>query len=136
MSKSYEEAVKCLREWYDRLRLVQKEHIRSIVDALPVKNGSDKEILHFPRNIGSLLSAVGPGSCGAVDTPQTAASRRGLRTMLAVVGLGVAILVPKTTHSEVQAGEQNAHQCRQDQGPSYLTVRTWSQQQQMSVGLW
>ena len=45
-SESYKEASKCLREWYDRPRLVQEEHIRSIVDALPVKNGCDKEILH------------------------------------------------------------------------------------------
>ena len=43
-SESYEEAVKCLREWYDHPRLVQEEPIRSIMDALPVKNGSDKEI--------------------------------------------------------------------------------------------
>ena len=43
-SKSYEEVVKCLRERYDRPRLVQEEHIRSIVDTLPVKNSSDKEI--------------------------------------------------------------------------------------------
>ena len=43
-SESYEEAVKCLRERYDRPHLVEEEHIRSIVDVLPIKNGSDKEI--------------------------------------------------------------------------------------------
>ena len=42
--ESYEEAIICLREWYDRPSLVQEEHIHSIVDVLPVKNGSDKEI--------------------------------------------------------------------------------------------
>ena len=43
-SESYKDAVKCLREWYNRPCLAQKEHIHSIVDALPVKNGSNKEI--------------------------------------------------------------------------------------------
>ena len=43
-SESYQEAIKCLKERYDRPRFVQEEHIRSIVDAAPVKNGSDKEL--------------------------------------------------------------------------------------------
>ena len=43
-SESYQEAIRCLQERYDRPRLVQEEHIRSIVDAAPVKNGSDKEL--------------------------------------------------------------------------------------------
>ena len=46
-SKSYEEAIRYLRERYDRPRLVQEEHIRSIVDVVPVKNGSDKELRHL-----------------------------------------------------------------------------------------
>ena len=45
MSKSYEEAIRCLKDWYDCPRLVQEEHLRSIVDAVPVKNGSNKELL-------------------------------------------------------------------------------------------
>ena len=43
-SECYEEAFKCLRERYDRRRLVEEEYICSIVDALPIKNGSNKEI--------------------------------------------------------------------------------------------
>ena len=43
-SENYEESIKCLKERYDRPRLVQEEHIHSIVDAVPVKNGSDKEL--------------------------------------------------------------------------------------------
>ena len=42
-SDSYEEAIKCLNELYDRPRYVLEGHIRSIVDAAPVKNGSEKE---------------------------------------------------------------------------------------------
>ena len=34
-SKSYEEAIKCLKEQYNRPRLVYEEHIHSIVDAVP-----------------------------------------------------------------------------------------------------
>ena len=46
MSVSYEEVIinKCIREKYDCPRLVQEEHIHSIGDALPIKNGSDKGI--------------------------------------------------------------------------------------------
>ena len=43
-SESYKEAVKCLREQYNGPFLAQKEHICSIGDALPVKNGSNKKI--------------------------------------------------------------------------------------------
>ena len=43
-SESYAEAIRCLMERYDRPRLVQEEHIRNIVDAAPVKNGSEKEL--------------------------------------------------------------------------------------------
>ena len=45
MSESYEEAIVCLMEHYNRPRLVEEEHIPSIVDVVPVvKNDSDKEL--------------------------------------------------------------------------------------------
>ena len=34
-SESYEKVIKCMKERYDRPRLVEEEHIRSIVDAVP-----------------------------------------------------------------------------------------------------
>ena len=43
-SENYEEVIKLLKERYDRPRLVQDKHIRSIVDAVPVKIGSDKQL--------------------------------------------------------------------------------------------
>ena len=43
-SDSYKEAIKCLKERYDCPRCVLEEHIRSIVDAAPVKNDSEMEI--------------------------------------------------------------------------------------------
>ena len=43
-SESYKEAIRCLREWYDRLQLVNGERIHSIMDAVPVNKCSDKEL--------------------------------------------------------------------------------------------
>ena len=49
MLETYEEAIKCLKEQYVSARLVQEEQMCSIVhkDAVPVKNGSDKELCCF-----------------------------------------------------------------------------------------
>ena len=46
-SESYKEAIKYLKEPYNWPWLVQEEHIHSIVNAVPVKNGSDKELCHL-----------------------------------------------------------------------------------------
>ena len=58
-SESYEEAIKCLNEGYDLPRLVEKEHIHSIVDAVPVKNGSNKELRSLYDAATSLSSTKG-----------------------------------------------------------------------------
>ena len=47
MSKSYKEAIKCLKECYNWLRLVHEEHVCSIVDEVDVKNGSDNKLRHL-----------------------------------------------------------------------------------------
>ena len=44
MSENYKEAIKCLKERNNWPRLVQEEHIGSIVDGVPGNNGSDKEL--------------------------------------------------------------------------------------------
>ena len=41
-----EEAIRCLKEWYDPPHIVQEKHIHSTADAIPVKNGSNKELCH------------------------------------------------------------------------------------------
>ena len=46
-SESYKEAIKCLNKHYDQPQLVHKEHVRNIMDMVPVKNGSDKELRHL-----------------------------------------------------------------------------------------
>ena len=43
-SENYQEAIKCLKKRYNQPRLVEEEHIRSIVDVVPVKDGSGKEL--------------------------------------------------------------------------------------------
>ena len=40
----YAEAVDCLRKRYDRPRLIHQAHVRAIVDASPVKDGSGREL--------------------------------------------------------------------------------------------
>ena len=43
----YDEAVKCLQEWYDRPRQIHQTHVRHIVEATPLKDGTGKEIHAF-----------------------------------------------------------------------------------------
>ena len=44
MSDSYKEAIKCLKQRYYWPRLDQEEYICIIMDAVPIKNGSDNEL--------------------------------------------------------------------------------------------
>ena len=41
---NYEEAIECLKSHYDRPRLIQRTHVRLIVDTSPLKEGSGKEL--------------------------------------------------------------------------------------------
>ena len=44
---AFDAYVKCLKERYDHPCFIQEEHICSTVDAVPVKNSSDKELHCF-----------------------------------------------------------------------------------------
>ena len=44
MGECYDEAVKCLRSRYDRPRLIHQTHVRKIMDAPLLKDGSGKEL--------------------------------------------------------------------------------------------
>ena len=72
MAESYEEAIKCLMERYNRPWLVQEEHIPSIVNAVPVvKNDSDKELhclYHAATQHYQVLKAVKNDSFDTVFT--------------------------------------------------------------------
>ena len=43
-AKSYEEAIKCLHERYDRPRLIHQTHVRAIINAPPLKDGNGREL--------------------------------------------------------------------------------------------
>lgn len=40
----YDEAVKCLKSRYNHPRLIQRAHVRTILDTPPLKDGSGKEL--------------------------------------------------------------------------------------------
>ena len=46
-SEHYDEAVKCLLSRYDRPRVIHQAHVRRIIDAQPLKEGTGKEIRHL-----------------------------------------------------------------------------------------
>ena len=43
-SEHYDKAIKCLQERYDRPRQIHRTHVRRIVEATPLKDGTGKEI--------------------------------------------------------------------------------------------
>lgn len=44
LNDHYDEAIKCLQERYDRPRQIHQTHVRRIVEAPPLKEGTGKEI--------------------------------------------------------------------------------------------
>ena len=70
-SESYEEAIKCLMERYDRPRLVEEEHVCSIVDAVPVKTGSDKEFCRLYDAATQYYRALNAAKSDSFDTVLT-----------------------------------------------------------------
>ena len=54
----YVEAVKCLQEKYDRQRQIHQTHVRRIVEATPLKDGTGKEIRAFHDLIIQHLRAL------------------------------------------------------------------------------
>ena len=43
-TESYQEAVRCLKDRYDRPRLIHREHVRSILQAPPLKANNGREL--------------------------------------------------------------------------------------------
>ena len=41
---NYDKAVECLKSRFDRPRLIHRTHVQMIVDALPLKEGTGKEL--------------------------------------------------------------------------------------------
>ena len=46
-SDDYDEAIECLTNQYDRLRLIHQAHVKTILDMPPLKTGSGKELRHL-----------------------------------------------------------------------------------------
>ena len=70
-SQSYVEAIKFLKERYDRPRLVEEEHIRSILDDVPVKNGSEKELCRLCDAATQHYRALKAANSDSFDTVLT-----------------------------------------------------------------
>ena len=64
-SKIYEKVIRCLKERYDDLyaSFKRKTSACSIVDAVPVKNGSDKEIRHLYNGATQHYQALHVNPC-------------------------------------------------------------------------
>ena len=50
----YEEAIKCLKKWYDRPHLTHQAHIRSILEEPTLKDGNGKELLRSKGQLKEL----------------------------------------------------------------------------------
>jgi hypothetical protein len=57
-SDSYSEAIECLKARYDKPRLVHQAHVKHIVDAPPLKEGSGKELRKLHDRIQQHLRAL------------------------------------------------------------------------------
>ena len=55
---NYAEAIKCLQERYDRPRLIHQAHVRAILEAPPLKDGSAKELRHLHDTLNQHLRAL------------------------------------------------------------------------------
>ena len=55
---NYSEAVKCLKTWYDRPRLIHRAHIQKIVDTPSSKEGNGKELRRLHDDIQQHVRAL------------------------------------------------------------------------------
>lgn len=57
-SDDYKEAINCLRQRYDRPRLIHQAHVRAILDAPPLKDGNGKELRRLHDTVAQHLRAL------------------------------------------------------------------------------
>ena len=60
---NYQEAIKCLKERYDRPRLIHQAHVKAILEAAPLKDGNGKEIRKLHDTIQQHLRALKGMDC-------------------------------------------------------------------------
>lgn len=57
-AENYEEAITCLRKRYDRPRLIHQAHVRAVVEAPPLKDGSGRELRRLHDVINQHMRAI------------------------------------------------------------------------------
>ena len=58
---NYNEAIKCLKERYDQPRLIHQAHVKAILEAAPLKDGTGKELRKLHDTIQHLRALKGMG---------------------------------------------------------------------------
>ena len=71
-AESHQEAIKCLKERYDRPRLTHREHVRSIVQAPPMKADNGRELRRLYDLWNQHIKAIKPFDAYDIDTFLTA----------------------------------------------------------------
>ena len=71
---NYSEAIKCLQERYDRPRLIHQAHVRAILEAPPLKDGSAKELRRLHDTLNQHLHALKAMKHDCLETFITAAA--------------------------------------------------------------
>ena len=59
----YKEAIECLRERYDRPRLIHQAHVRAILEAPGLKDGNGKELRRLHDIVNQHLRALKAMDC-------------------------------------------------------------------------
>ena len=74
-SASYQEAIKCLQNRYDRLRVLHQAHVRKIQEVYSLKNGDGQELRRLHDHLQQHIRALRISRNYDLDTYLTAALR-------------------------------------------------------------
>ena len=65
---SYAEAIECLKERYDRPRLIHQAHVRAILEAPSLKSGSGFELRRLHDVVKQHMRALEAMECDSLET--------------------------------------------------------------------
>ena len=77
-AESYQDAVRCLKDRYDRPRLIHREHVRNIVQASPMKADNGKELRRLYDLWNQHIRAIKAFDAYDIDTFLTAIMEQNL----------------------------------------------------------
>ena len=63
-AESYQEAIKCLKERYDRPSLTHREHVRSILQGPPLKANNSESYMYTAESYESCIRPLQPACQG------------------------------------------------------------------------